>query len=78
MNVVDAMAVTCCVAQTGADREVQRILMELLNQMDRFDEAANVKVLMANKRTDTLEPALLRPGRLDREIELPFRFFPFS
>ncbi|KAL8092194.1 26S proteasome regulatory subunit 6B homolog [Apium graveolens] len=68
---VDAIATARFDAQTGADREVQRILMELLNQMDGFDQTVNVKVLMATNRADTLDPALLRPGRLDRKIEFP-------
>ncbi|GLE01679.1 hypothetical protein PINS_up010513 [Pythium insidiosum] len=68
---VDAIATKRFDAQTGADREVQRILLELLNQMDGFDQATNVKVIMATNRADTLDPALLRPGRLDRKIEFP-------
>ncbi|XP_062172335.1 26S proteasome regulatory subunit 6B homolog isoform X2 [Alnus glutinosa] len=68
---VDAIATARFDAQTGADREVQRILMELLNQMDGFDQTVNVKVIMATNRADTLDPALLRPGRLDRKIEFP-------
>jgi len=69
---VDAIATKRFDAQTGADREVQRILLELLNQMDGFDQTVNVKVIMATNRADTLDPALLRPGRLDRKIEFPF------
>lgn len=68
---VDAIATKRFDAQTGADREVQRILLELLNQMDGFDQNASVKVIMATNRADTLDPALLRPGRLDRKIEFP-------
>jgi 26S proteasome regulatory subunit T3 len=68
---IDAIATKRFDAQTGADREVQRILLELLNQMDGFDQATNVKVIMATNRADTLDPALLRPGRLDRKIEFP-------
>ena len=68
---VDSIATARFDAHTGADREVQRILMELLNQMDGFDQTVNVKVIMATNRQDTLDPALLRPGRLDRKIECP-------
>merc|ERR1712086_967033 len=68
---VDAIATKRFDAQTGADREVQRILIELLTQMDGFDQSVNVKVIMATNRQDTLDPALLRPGRLDRKIEFP-------
>jgi len=68
---VDAIATKRFDAQTGADREVQRILLEFLNQMDGFDQKSNVKVIMATNRADTLDPALLRPGRLDRKIEFP-------
>lgn len=78
---IDAIATKRFDAQTGADREVQRILLELLNQMDGFDQTSNfmvniqqgviykIKVIMATNRHDTLDPALLRPGRLDRKIE---------
>jgi 26S proteasome regulatory subunit T3 len=68
---IDAIATKRFDAQTGADREVQRILLELLNQMDGFDQATTIKVIMATNRADTLDPALLRPGRLDRKIEFP-------
>lgn len=68
---MDAIATKRFDAQTGADREVQRILIELLTQMDGFDQDVNVKVIMATNRADTLDPALLRPGRLDRKIEFP-------
>ena len=68
---IDSIATKRFDAQTGADREVQRILLELLNQMDGFDQSTNVKVIMATNRADTLDPALLRPGRLDRKIEFP-------
>lgn len=53
----------------GGDNEVQRTMLEIVNQMDGFDSRGNVKVLMATNRPDTLDPALLRPGRLDRKIE---------
>ncbi|CCW66664.1 unnamed protein product [Phytomonas sp. Hart1] len=69
---VDSIATKRFDAQTGADREVQRVLVELLTQMDGFDQATNVKVIMATNRWDTLDPALLRPGRLDRKIEFPY------
>eukprot|EP01128_Nolandella_sp_AFSM9_P005882 TRINITY_DN2934_c0_g1_i1.p1 TRINITY_DN2934_c0_g1~~TRINITY_DN2934_c0_g1_i1.p1 ORF type:complete len:449 (+),score=128.43 TRINITY_DN2934_c0_g1_i1:42-1349(+) len=53
----------------GGDNEVQRTMIEILNQLDGFDPRGNVKVLMATNRPDTLDPALTRPGRLDRKIE---------
>ncbi|XP_026427587.1 26S proteasome regulatory subunit 7 homolog A-like [Papaver somniferum] len=53
----------------GGDNEVQRSMLELINQLDGFDPRGNIKVLMATNRPDTLDPALLRPGRLDRKVE---------
>ncbi|KAL3078793.1 hypothetical protein niasHS_014575 [Heterodera schachtii] len=53
----------------GGDNEVQRTMLELVNQLDGFDSRGAIKVLMATNRPDTLDPALVRPGRIDRRIE---------
>ena len=53
----------------GGDNEVQRTMLEIVNQLDGFESRGNVKVLMATNRPDTLDPALMRPGRLDRKVE---------
>ena len=53
----------------GESTEVQRIMMELINQLDGFNPRGNIRVIMATNRPETLDPALLRPGRLDRKIE---------
>ena len=56
---------------SSADREIQRTLMELLAQLDGFEGLGQVKIVMATNRPDILDPALMRPGRLDRKIEIP-------
>jgi len=71
MDEIDAIGGRRFSQGTSADREIQRTLMELLNQMDGFDELGKVKMIMATNRPDVLDPALLRPGRLDRKIEIP-------
>jgi 26S proteasome regulatory subunit T4 len=71
MDEIDAIGGRRFSEGTSADREIQRTLMELLNQMDGFDELGKVKMVMATNRPDVLDPALLRPGRLDRKIEIP-------
>jgi len=71
MDEIDAIGGSRFSEGTSADREIQRTLMELLNQMDGFEEQGQVKMVMATNRPDILDPALLRPGRLDRKIEIP-------
>nr|XP_019046813.1 26S protease regulatory subunit 10B [Kwoniella bestiolae CBS 10118]OCF25743.1 26S protease regulatory subunit 10B [Kwoniella bestiolae CBS 10118] len=71
MDEIDAIGGRRFSEGTSADREIQRTLMELLNQMDGFDSLGRTKIIMATNRPDTLDPALMRPGRLDRKIEIP-------
>ena len=56
---------------TSGDREVQRTLMQLLSELDGFENRGQVAVLGATNRPDILDPALLRPGRFDRIIDFP-------
>jgi len=71
MDEIDAIGGRRFSEGTSADREIQRTLMELLNQLDGFDNLGKTKIIMATNRPDTLDPALLRAGRLDRKIEIP-------
>merc|ERR1712085_117027 len=71
MDEVDAIGGRRFSEGTSADREIQRTLMELLNCLDGFDSLGKAKMIMATNRPDVLDPALLRPGRLDRKIEIP-------
>ncbi|KAH8918951.1 ATP-dependent 26S proteasome regulatory subunit [Atractiella rhizophila] len=71
MDEIDAIGGRRFSEGTSADREIQRTLMELLNQMDGFDYLGKTKIIMATNRPDTLDPALMRPGRIDRKIEIP-------
>jgi len=68
---LDAIGTKRFDSDTSGDREVQRTMLELLNQLDGFSSAEDIKVIAATNRPDILDPALLRSGRLDRKIEFP-------
>ncbi|KRZ78508.1 26S protease regulatory subunit 6A [Trichinella papuae] len=68
---LDAIGTKRFDSEKAGDREVQRTMLELLNQLDGFQPQADIKVIAATNRVDILDPALLRSGRLDRKIELP-------
>jgi len=67
---IDAVASKRLEETTGGDREVNRTLMQLLSEIDGFDELDNVRIIGATNRMDILDPAILRPGRFDRIIEI--------
>jgi 26S proteasome regulatory subunit T5 len=68
---LDAIGTKRFDSDKNGDREVQRTMLELLNQLDGFSSDDRIKVIAATNRVDTLDPALLRSGRLDRKIEFP-------
>eukprot|EP01097_Dermamoeba_algensis_P004246 TRINITY_DN2805_c0_g1_i2.p1 TRINITY_DN2805_c0_g1~~TRINITY_DN2805_c0_g1_i2.p1 ORF type:complete len:430 (-),score=131.36 TRINITY_DN2805_c0_g1_i2:87-1376(-) len=68
---LDAVGTKRFDSDISGDREVQRTMLELLNQLDGFSSADNIKVIAATNRVDILDPALLRSGRIDRKIEFP-------
>lgn len=65
---IDAIGTKRYDSTSGGEREVQRTMLELLNQLDGFDDRGDVKVIMATNKIETLDPALIRPGRIDRKI----------
>merc|ERR1719491_2018961 len=68
---IDAVATKRYDTTSGGEKEIQRTMLELLNQLDGFDDRGEVKVIMATNRIETLDPAMIRPGRIDRKIEFP-------
>ena len=65
---IDAIGTKRYESTSGGEREIQRTMLELLNQLDGFDDRGDVKVIMATNKIETLDPALIRPGRIDRKI----------
>ena len=68
---IDAVGTKRYSTNSGGEKEIQRTMLELLNQLDGFDSRADVKVIMATNQIESLDPALIRPGRIDRKIEFP-------
>jgi 26S proteasome regulatory subunit T2 len=69
---IDAIGTKRYDTDSSGQKEIQRTMLELLTQLDGFDTHSEVKVIMATNRIETLDPALIRPGRIDRKIEFPF------
>ena len=65
---IDAIGSKRYESSSGGEREIQRTMLELLNQLDGFDDRGDIKVVMATNKIETLDPALIRPGRIDRKI----------
>ncbi|KAL7711749.1 26S protease regulatory subunit [Entamoeba marina] len=68
---IDAIGTKRYDAHSGGEKEIQRTMLELLNQLDGFDTRGEVKVIIATNRIESLDSALIRPGRIDRKIEFP-------
>ncbi|MHC3379809.1 proteasome-activating nucleotidase Pan2 [Haloarcula sp. H-GB5] len=68
---IDAIAAKRTESKTSGDAEVQRTMMQLLSEMDGFDERGEIRIIAATNRFDMLDRAILRPGRFDRLIEVP-------
>ncbi|SNR39018.1 proteasome-activating nucleotidase Pan2 [Halorubrum vacuolatum] len=68
---IDAVAAKRTDSKTSGDAEVQRTMMQLLSEMDGFDERGEIRIMAATNRFDMLDEAILRPGRFDRLIEVP-------
>ncbi|KAF8206321.1 P-loop containing nucleoside triphosphate hydrolase protein [Mycena galopus ATCC 62051] len=68
---IDAIGTKRYDSTSSGEREIQRTMLELLNQLDGFDTRGDVKVIMATNKIESLDPALIRPGRIDRKIEFP-------
>ncbi|KAK7684660.1 ATPase of 26S proteasome regulatory subunit 4 [Cerrena zonata] len=65
---IDAIGSKRYESSSGGEREIQRTMLELLNQLDGFDDRGDIKVIMATNKMESLDPALIRPGRIDRKI----------
>ena len=68
---IDAIAAKRTESKTSGDAEVQRTMMQLLSEMDGFDQRGDISIIAATNRFDMLDRAILRPGRFDRLIEVP-------
>ena len=71
MDEIDSIGGNRIDDDSKGDSEVQRTMLELLNQLDGFEQSQSIKIIMATNRIDILDDALLRPGRIDRKIEFP-------
>lgn len=68
---IDAIGTKRYNSSSSGEQEIQRTMLELLTQLDGFDTRSDVKVIMATNKIESLDPALIRPGRIDRKIKFP-------